>query len=78
MTTECNQGSFEFHALLQRKSSLNFDGGTSFDAGYCCCEKWKNDGDHRGLADVLSTTDPEPSNTRAELLAQRIYGRAWI
>ena len=34
MTTECNQASFEFHALLQRKIIAKFDGGNiTSDAG---------------------------------------------
>ena len=44
MRTECNQVTFEFHGLLQRKVKARFDGGKiTSDAGFCCCGKWKSE-----------------------------------
>ncbi len=78
MTTECNQASFEFHALLQRKVIAKFDGGNiTSDAGILLLrEVEKRTGIIAGLAECFSDyRDPEAiEHTVRELLAQRIYG----
>lgn len=78
MTTECNQSSFEFHGLFQRKVIAKFDGGNiTSDAGILLLrEVEKRTGIIAGLTACFSDhRDPEQiEHTVQELLAQRIYG----
>jgi len=78
MTTECNQSSFEFHSLNQRKVIAKFDGGNiTSDAGILLLrEIEKRTGLIAGLAECF--TDYRDvrwiEHTVEELLAQRLYG----
>ena len=78
MTTECNQVTFEFHGLLQRKVKARFDGGKiTSDAGVLLLrEVEKRTGLVGGLAECFSDhRDPRLiEHTVKELLAQRVYG----
>jgi hypothetical protein len=78
MTTECNQASFEFHGLLQRKVIAKFDGGNiTSDAGILLLrEVEKRTGIIAGFAECFTDhRDPEAiEHTVRELLGQRIYG----
>ena len=78
MTTECNQGSFEFHCLNQRKVIAKFDGGNiTSDAGILLLrEVEKRTGLIAGLAKCFSDYREERwiEHTVEELLAQRLYG----
>jgi len=58
MTTECNQSSFEFHPLNQRKVIAKFDGGNiTSDAGVLLLrEVEKRSGLIGGLRGVLPIT----------------------
>jgi hypothetical protein len=78
MTTECNQSSFEFHALNQRKVIAKFDGGNiTSDAGVLLLrEVEKHTGLVAGLAQCF--TDYRDArwveHTVEELLGQRLFG----
>ena len=78
MTTECNQATFEFHGLFQRKVKARFDGGKiTSDAGVLLLrEVEKRTGLMAGLAECFSDhRDPRLiEHTVRELLGQRIYG----
>ena len=78
MTTECNQATFEFHRLFQRKVKARFDGGKiSSCAGVLLLrEVEKRTGLMAGLAECFSDhRDPRLiEHTVRELLGQRIYG----
>ena len=78
MTTECNQTTFEFHGLLQRKIKARFDGGKiTSDAGVLLLrEVEKRTGLVSGLAECFNDhRDPRLiEHTVKELLAQRVYG----
>ena len=78
MTTECNQVTFEFHGLLQRKVKARFDGGKiTSDAGVLLLrEVEKRTVLIGGLAECFSDhRDPRLiEHTVKELLAQRVYG----
>lgn len=78
MTTECNQASFEFHGLNQRKVIAKFDGGNiTSDAGILLLrEVEKRTGIIAGFAECFTDhRDPEAiEHTVRELLGQRIYG----
>ena len=78
MTTECNQTTFEFHGLFQRKVKARFDGGTiTSDAGVLLLrEVGKRTGLLGGLADCFSDHRVPRliEHTVRELLGQRIYG----
>src|SRR2546423_15137346 len=78
MTTECNQSSFEFHSLNQRKVIAKFDGGNiTSDAGILLLrEGEKRTGIIAGLAGCfIDYRDPEAiEHTGLELLGQRSYG----
>src|SRR5262245_39604769 len=78
MTTECNQSSFEFHCLNQRKVIAKFDGGNiTSDAGILLLrEVEKRTGLIAGLAKCF--TDYRDArwveHTVKELLGQRLFG----
>ena len=78
MTTECNQSSFEFHSLNQRKVIAKFDGGNiTSDAGILLLrEVEKRTGLIAGLAECF--TDYRDArwveHTVKELLGQRLFG----
>jgi len=78
MTTECNQSSFEFHSLNQRKVIARFDGGNiTSDAGILLLrEVEKRTGLIRGLAQCF--TDHRDArwveHSVEELLGQRLFG----
>ncbi len=78
MTTECNQATFEFHGLVQRKVKARFDGGKiTSDAGVLLLrEVEKRTGLLGGLADCFSDHRAPRliEHTVRELLGQRIYG----
>ena len=78
MTTECNQVTFEFHGVFQRKVKARFDGGKiTSDAGVLLLrEVEKRTGLMAGLAECFSDhRDPRLiGHTVRELLGQRIYG----
>ncbi len=78
MTTECNQATFEFHGLFQRKVKARFDGGKiTSDAGVLLLrEVEKRTGLVAGLTSCFSDhRDPRLiEHTVRELLGQRIYG----
>lgn len=78
MTTECNQTSFEFHCLNQRKVIAKFDGGNiTSDAGVLLLREVENrTGLIGGLAQCF--TDHRDArwveHTVEELLGQRLFG----
>jgi hypothetical protein len=78
MTTECNQNSFEFHSLNQRKVIARFDGGNiTSDAGIVLLrEVEKRTGLIAGLAECF--TDYRDArwteHTVEDLLGQRLFG----
>src|SRR2546421_10930630 len=78
MTTECNQNSFEFHSLNQRKVIAKFDGGNiTSDAGVLLLrEVEKRTGLIGGLARCF--TDYRDArwveHSVEELLGQRLFG----
>src|SRR5256885_10813877 len=78
MTTECNQSSFEFHPLNQRKVIAKFDGGNiTSDAGVLLLrEVEKRSGLICGLARCF--TDYRDArwveHSVEELLGQRLFG----
>jgi Transposase DDE domain group 1 len=78
MTTECNQSSFEFHSLNQRKVIAKFDGGNiTSDAGVLLLrEVEKRTGLIGGLAQCF--TDYRDArwveHSVEELLGQRLFG----
>jgi len=78
MTTECNQSSFEFHSLNQRKVIAKFDGGNiTSDAGILLLREVENrTGLIAGLAECF--TDYRDArwveHTVKELLGQRLFG----
>ena len=78
MTTECNQSSFEFHPLNQRKVIAKFDGGNiTSDAGVLLLrEVEKRTGLIGGLARCF--TDYRDArwveHSVEELLGQRLFG----
>ena len=78
MTTECNQSSFEFHSLNQRKVIAKFDGGNiTSDAGVLLLrEVEKRTGLIAGLAQCF--TDHRDvrwvEHSVEELLGQRLFG----
>jgi DDE family transposase len=78
MTTECSQGSFEFHSLNQRKVIAKFDGGNiTSDAGVLLLrEVERRTGLIAGLGRCF--TDYRDArwieHTVEELLAQRLFG----
>jgi hypothetical protein len=78
MTTECNQISFEFHSLNQRKVIAKFDGGNiTSDAGILLLrEVEKRTGLIAGLAQCFSDyRDARWVEHRVEeLLGQRLFG----
>ena len=78
MRTECNQDTFEFHGLFQRKLKARFDGGKiTSDAGVLLLrEVEKRTGLIAGLAGCFSDhRDPRLiEHTVKELLGQRVYG----
>jgi hypothetical protein len=78
MTTECNQSSFEFHSLNQRKVIAKFDGGNiTSDAGVLLLrEVEKRTGLIAGLAQCFSDYRDKRwvEHTVEELLAQRLFG----
>jgi len=78
MTTECNQSSFEFHSLNQRKVIAKFDGGNiTSDAGILLLrEVEKRTGLIAGLAGCFSDYRDARfvEHTVEELLAQRLFG----
>ena len=78
MRTECNQVTFEFHGLLQRKVKARFDGGKiTSDAGVLLLREVEK---RTGLIDGLAQcfTDHRDArlieHTVKELLGQRVYG----
>ncbi len=78
MRTECNQATFEFHGLFQRKVKVRFDGGKiSSDAGVVLLrEVERRTGLLAGLAECFTDhRDPRLiEHTVKELLGQRVYG----
>jgi len=78
MTTECNQSSFEFHSLNQRKVIAKFDcGNITSDAGILLLREVENrTGLIAGLAECF--TDYRDArwveHTVKELLGQRLFG----
>jgi DDE family transposase len=78
MTTECNQSSFEFHSLNQRKVIARFDGGNiTSDAGVLLLrEVEKRTGLIAGLARCFSDYRDARwvEHTVEELLGQRLFG----
>ncbi len=78
MTTECNQTTFEFHGLNQRKVKARFDGGKiTSDAGVLLLrEVEKRTGLIDGLAECFADhRDPRLiEHTVKELIGQRVYG----
>lgn len=78
MTTECNQSSFEFHSLNQRKVIAKFDGGNiTSDAGVLLLrEVEKRTGLIAGLAQCFSDYRDARwvEHTLEELLGQRLFG----
>src|SRR6266705_2899526 len=78
MTTECNQNSFEFHSLNQRKVIARFDGGNiTSDAGILLLrEVEKRTGLIKGLAQCFADYRDARwvEHTVEELLGQRLYG----
>ena len=80
MTTECNQASFEFHGLLQRKVIAKFDGGdiTSDAGGLLLRKVEQRTGILRHLPPASRTVANQNSieHTVKELVAQRVYGLA--
>src|SRR5215471_18378730 len=78
MTTECNQSSFEFHCLNQRKVIAKFDGGNiTSDAGILLLrEVERRTGLIAGLAQCFTDyRDPRwTEHTVEELLGQRLFG----
>ena len=78
MTTECNQSSFEFHCLNQRKVIAKFDGGNiTSDAGVLLLrEVEKRTGLIAGLAQCFSDYRDARwvEHTVEELLGQRLFG----
>ena len=78
MRTECNQATFEFHGLFQRKVKARFDGGKiTSDAGVLLLrEVEKRTGLIAGLEQCF-TDHRDPmliEHSVKELLGQRIYG----
>lgn len=78
MTTECNQSSFEFHSLNQRKVIAKFDGGNiSSDAGILLLREVEK---RTGLIASLAACFTDYRDVRwiehtvDELLGQRLYG----
>jgi hypothetical protein len=80
MTAECNQKSFEFHALVRREVVGRFDGGTisSDGGGVLLREVELRTGIIRQFAACFTDhRDPDLIEHRVEeLLAQRVYGLA--
>jgi len=78
MTTECNQSSFEFHCLNQRKVIAKFDGGNiTSDAGILLLrEVEKRTGLIRGLAQCFRDYRDARwvEHSVEELLGQRLFG----
>jgi DDE family transposase len=78
MTTECNQHSFEFHCLNQRKVIGRFDGGNiTSDAGILLLrEVEKRTGLIAGLAECFRDYRDQRwvEHTVEELLGQRLFG----
>jgi hypothetical protein len=78
MTTECNQSSFEFHGLNQRKVIAKFDGGNiTSDAGILLLrEVERRTGLIRGLAQCFSDYRDARwvEHSVEELLGQRLFG----
>jgi len=78
MTTECNQQSFEFHCLNQRKVIARFDGGNiTSDAGILLLrEVEKRTGLIGGLAQCFRDYRDQRwvEHTVEELLGQRLFG----
>lgn len=78
MTTECNQSSFEFHCLNQRKVIAKFDGGNiTSDAGVLLLrEVEKRTGLIAGLAQCFADYRDARwvEHTVEELLGQRLFG----
>ena len=78
MRTECNQVTFEFHGLLQRKVKARFDGGKiTSDAGVLLLrEVEKRTGLIAGLAECFRDYRDARliEHTVSELLGQRVYG----
>jgi hypothetical protein len=78
MTTECNQQSFEFHSLNQRKVIARFDGGNiTSDAGILLLrEVEKRTGLIAGLAECFRDYRDQRwvEHTIEELLGQRLFG----
>ncbi len=78
MRTECNQATFEFHGLFQRKVKARFDGGKiTSDAGVLLLrEVEKRTGLIAGLEQCFTDhRDPRLiEHSVKELLGQRIYG----
>ena len=78
MRTECNQATFEFHGLVQRKVKARFDGGKiTSDAGVLLLrEVEKRTGLIAGLEQCFTDhRDPRLiEHSVKELLGQRIYG----
>ncbi len=78
MKAECNQVSFEFHGLFQRKLKARFDGGTiSSDAGVLLLrDVEKRTGLWAGLAGCFQDRRGPRliEHTVGELLGQRVYG----
>ena len=78
MRTECNQVTFEFHGLLQRKVKARFDGGKiTSDAGVLLLREVEK---RTGLIDGLAQCFTDHRDARLiertvkELLGQRVYG----
>jgi hypothetical protein len=78
MTTECNQSSFEFHSLNQRKVIARFDGGNiTSDAGILLLRKVEK---RTGLIGGLAQCFRDYRDARwvehsvEELLGQRLFG----
>ena len=78
MTTECNQSSFEFHSLNQRKVIAKFDGGNiTSDAGVVLLREVEN---RTGLIAGLAQCFTDYRDVRwvehsiEELLGQRLFG----
>jgi len=78
MTTECNQQSFEFHSLNQRKVIARFDGGNiTSDAGILLLrEVEKRTGLIASLAECFRDYRDQRwvEHTVEELLGQRLFG----
>lgn len=78
MTTECNQSSFEFHSLNQKKVIAKFDGGNiTSDAGVLLLREVEK---HTGLIAGLAQCFSDYRDARwvehsvEELLGQRLFG----